>query len=122
MRVVINPGAGAVGRDADSLGHAYDNMRRLLADAGIPDASYRRDPDAQEGDGRFTFLVTLGDPARDVSVAMPGLPLERVRFAGRQDQDPWDFPRLYVDGSSWLWLWAVDALHERAFGDDEVQS
>ena len=40
------------------------------------------------------------------TVDMPGLPLAKVRFTGAKSQDIWTFPRLYVDDSSWVWLYS----------------
>lgn len=106
--ILINPGTGPV--QGATLDHAYDNMRALLADAGMPAAKFRRDPDEDVDGGRFPFLVTIGDD--EVSVDMPGIPLERVRYTGADDQNIWDFPRLYVDGSSWVWMFAVNRLRD----------
>ncbi|HEX8726947.1 MAG TPA: hypothetical protein VF737_16270, partial [Gemmatimonadaceae bacterium] len=46
--------------------------------------------------GRFAFDVVFD--GRSVSVLMPGLPLERVRYTGAAGQRISRFPRLYVDG------------------------
>jgi len=39
---------------------------------------------------------------------MPGLPLDRVRYIGAPEQNAWRFPRLFVDGNSWLWEFALE--------------
>lgn len=108
--LVINPGAGPV--SGSTLDHAYANMERLLADAGMKGGEFHRDcdPDNESDDGRFVFLVNIGD--EKVSVAMPGIPLRRVRYMGRKYQNAWDFPRLYVDGDSWLWKFAASTLRD----------
>lgn len=113
---MINPGTGPV--VGSTLDNAHANMQKLLEDAGFPDASWRRNVDAPEDDGRFSFLVEC--PADDehprgyaCSVDMPGISLEAVRYVGAKDQNIWHFPRLYVDGSSWVWKFAVNALRWR---------
>ncbi len=123
-QVIINPGTGPVA--GATLDNAYKNMEALLRDAGIPDAKWCRDVDAEEGGGRFSFLVTVPDPDDEGSttgcpVDMPGIPLAEVRYLGEPGQNIWDFPRLYVDGSSWVWKFAVSQLRERAAQTGSVE-
>jgi len=94
-----------------SVDAAYRGMRALLRDAGRGEARFERDPEASEPEGYFAFLVHIGgDP---VPVLMPGRPLREIRFTGAPGQDAWTTPRLYVDGSSWLWKYAASQLRER---------
>lgn len=102
VRVVINPGTGPVACATED--YATANISALLIDAGVEGATIERVP--QEDDaGRFAFLLKT-DKGR-CSVDMPGLPLERVRYLGTGGQNIWEFPRLYVDGSSWVWKYAI---------------
>jgi len=113
MNIVINPGTEPIGNANET--EAINNMTAFLADAGIPDATVERTAQQAKHDcgGRFFFDVT-GDGVRGGSceVLMPGLPLEKVRFVGGEDQNIWDFPRLYVGGSSWVWKYAVGMILE----------
>lgn len=63
-----------------------------------------------EPDGRYPFRVTVN--GRSHLVEMPALPLDAVRFLGGAGQNIWDFPRLFVDGSSWVWKYALHELQE----------
>lgn len=106
MSIIINPGSGPVG--GATIAHARANAH-VLAD----DVARRYDAGTEvqseftdQGDGRWTFLLTVGDTEHEVD--MPGLPVEEVRYLGTEDQNIWDFPRLYVDGSSWVWKWAIE--------------
>jgi hypothetical protein len=36
-----------------------------------------------------------------------------VRYLGIPGQNIWDFPRLFVDGSSWVWKFAIAVTVER---------
>ncbi len=52
---------------------------------------------------------------------MPGFPLDRVRYIEGEKRSILDFPRLYVDGSSWIWYIGIvkkgnvkEMLKERA--------
>ena len=88
--------------DAD-VRHVLPNLQRLVEDAGIEWGSVVVSVDDEWG-GRWPCLLVLG--GRECWVAMPGLPLERVRYMG-EPQNIWDFPRLYVDGDSWVWEFAI---------------
>lgn len=109
--VVINPGSGPA-RGA-TVGRAAFNIKRFVADLverGHQNVTCERRPDAdydhKDSDGRFCWLVGA-DGLEPVEVQMPGLPLEQVRWLG-PDQDIWQFPRLYVDDSSWIWFFALN--------------
>ena len=100
MSFIINPGSGPV--ENASLADAETNVTALIADTGRPfTARYT----GKEHNGRFAFELRIGDEVREVD--MPGLPLERVR-----SEDLLRIPRLYVDGSSWFWGFAVNILTE----------
>lgn len=102
-QIFINPGTGPVA-DATEV-EARKNMCQLIIDAEITGARVRRKSKLDDR-GRFGFRVVYADQSWDIE--MPGLPLERVRF--QPGLDPWQFPRLYVDGSSWLWEFAVSIM------------
>lgn len=111
MTIFINPGSGPVAEATEE--QAELNMRQFVADLherGHANVVWGRKPDADynndDQDGRFCWTVGVngGEP---VEVQMPGLPLERVRWLG-DAQDIWQFPRLYVDDSSWVWFFALN--------------
>lgn len=112
MRVAINPGSGPVSEATEP--NALDNMGAFIADLherGIDVDTFIRRPAADYGDGRYAFSVVTADEV-SVEVQMPGLPLEQVRWLGAEDQDIWQFPRLYVDGNSWIWYFALDQFED----------
>lgn len=109
--IVINPGSGPVG--GATAEQAEANIRQFAADlterghrnvttSRLADEDYNTD----DGDGRFCWLVSV-DGDQPVEVQMPGIPLDKVRWLGGEGQDIWDFPRLYVDDSSWVWYFAL---------------
>ena len=112
MSVFINPGSGPV--DGATIEYATTNMARfmddLVADGHIVTADGVGE---DQGDGRWRFVIVVDGQEREVE--MPGLPIDRVRWMGEPDQNIWDFPRLYVDGSSWVWKFALGACEP----DDE---
>jgi hypothetical protein len=100
--VVINPGTGPVA-DA-SEGEARRNMRAFVTDMALPGCHFRRRRRGDDGNGRYCFVIRR-DGSRPCEIQMPGWPLDRVRW--QEGANPWRFPRLDVDGSSWLWGFAV---------------
>jgi hypothetical protein len=82
--------------------NAAKNMSAFWTDMqarGLEPGAFTRRSNDDYGDGRYAFDFYLGEDLHQVQ--MPGLPLERVRYLGG-DQDIRDFPRLYVDDSSWV--------------------
>jgi hypothetical protein len=103
---VINPGAdvleGGVLDDAWTAVHA-------LREASAPKATIERKPDADYR-GRFAFDLVLG--RRRVEVLVPGVPM-----AVLTDDSAVFQPRLYVDGSSWYWQFAIGIAKSALVGD-----
>src|SRR5687768_2843943 len=114
MTFIINPGTGPV--EGASEDEARANIAQLILDAGLDHCGIY-DTDSQPGDGRYRFRLSYDDKTCEVDV--PGLPIERVRYLGKPHQNIFDFPRLYVDGSSWLWGFAVGMVRDRLVGEDE---
>lgn len=114
--VIINPGTGSVA-DA-TLEEAQKNIIQLIKDADLnPDEVTIKHNPKWDSDGRFGFLLKMGDHQCDVD--MPGLPLKQVRFMDKPDQNIWHFPRLYVDGGSWVWSFAIKWVNADLTGKSE---
>lgn len=112
MIAIGNPGTWAC-EDA-TREHAAANVRAFVEDMAL-----RRDvaiePTDYEKDGRFGFTLTTGE--RSCEVWMPGLPIEQVRYLGEPGQSIWDFPRLYVNKSSWVWCYGLGIAASRLLGE-----
>lgn len=105
--VYLNPGSGEVEGALEA--NAYTNIKQFVKDCD-PSLKWhwRRNRKADYGEGRFAFMVFCNEfPTHKVEIQMPGWELKRVRFMDGKTQDVWEFPRLYVDGSSWLWKFAI---------------
>lgn len=105
MEVIINPGSGKV-TDSGYL-QAYNNTLKFIEDCEIPLIIISSNCIAEEN-GRYSFK--LKSPLvcdMEWEVEMPSLPLDQVRYIDSESQNIWDFPRLYVDGSSWVWKFAI---------------
>lgn len=111
--MIINPGAGPV--DGTSAREARRNIGALCRDLALPLPRVRveRRPGADH-DGRYGYVLRRG--IRETEVTMPGLSLDRVRLG--PGDNPWHFPRLYVDGSSWLWPYAVEMARHALLDHD----
>ncbi len=101
--IIMNPGTGTV--DDATVEQATINIEQFIADLNEKGWQYIYLPN-RDDNGRFAFLLWNERPYRPVChiVDMPGCSLEQAR-EGR----PWYSPRLYVDGSSWLWGFALDS-------------
>jgi hypothetical protein len=113
MTIIINPGTGPV--EGATEENARANMDAFCADLRENDiiaTTISRFPDLDSA-GRFGYRLGTGD-ARVLEVEMPGLPLDQVRYVDSDTQSIWDFPRLYVDGDSWVWMFALSACEAPA--------
>lgn len=113
MTVCINPGSGPCAHA--TLEHAEENIRHFVTDLGRKHVKVVRLPEEDGDDGRFSFLLWEGTRCHQVD--MPGLPLDRVRYVDSERQNIFDFPRLYVDGSSWIWCIALSVLSDEKWKD-----
>ena len=119
--VIINPGTGPV--TSATLRHAWSAARVLRRDLEGFARAYRDDhppipwSDVRiirrprlDSNGRYGFVFKRGH--RRCELDMPGLPIERVRYVGSPGQNIWHFPRIYIDDSSWVWMYAVSSARE----------
>jgi len=61
--------------------------------------------------GRFGFVLTFAWAAGqeiDHEIAMPGVSLDLVEYRAQDRTSCWDFYRLYLNGGSWLWEFAIN--------------
>ena len=115
--IFSNPGIGNVRVYGDSVTFrdAASNILALIADVGSGLHLVSGYEDADES-GRYAFVLARQDKA-EVAVEMPGLPLELIRY--EQDKaSALMFPRLYVDGSSRWWPFAISELREFVADED----
>lgn len=110
LSVTINPGSGPAEGDEES---AMENMEQFvqdLRDRRVEVKNFGRIPEDEQG-GRFPYEIECAN-SRFFDVDMPGVPLEQVRFLDAEDQNIGDFPRIYVDGISWVWKFALNIIEE----------
>lgn len=98
--ISINPGSGPVNGEL-SWGNAYENIKQYIKDCEIPLHIVKSNHVPDEG--RYLFVLRNDEYDFETEVEMPGLPLEKVRYVRAEGQNILEFPRLYVDGGSWIW-------------------
>ncbi len=110
MKIVVNPGSGPV--EGATEEYAQANIQHFIADCGDGWRATRCVQD--DCNGRYSFVLWRGNRCHQVD--MPGLPLDRVRYMSGPFQRIGDFPRLYVDGGSWIWKFALSIIqhHEES--------
>lgn len=105
--IIINPGSAPVPEATEQ--HATSNATVFADDLrarGLAVDAFSRRPEADYGDGRYAYTLAMAD-GRKIEIQMPGLPTVQVRYVGDDGQNIWDFPRVYVDDSSWVWKFAL---------------
>ncbi len=102
MKISINHGTGPVVGATKRL--AIAAVRQLVTDVGLDGVTFRRRSTRCDYEGRYSFKLRRGKYSCVVDV--PGLPLVRVRYLD-PPQNIWDFPRLYINGSSFVWKYVV---------------
>lgn len=128
-RIIINPGTGPVTDASEALAQEAANQMRVdLASINPRHAdelriasgvTIERKSSLDEG-GRYGFSFALNE--RSVDVEIPGIAIDRVRYLGDDGQNIWHFPRLYVDGSSWVWMYALTSIRQALAGTQEDES
>lgn len=102
-----NPGTGPV--KCSRRDFADKNIAQLVQDVGLEGITIKKKRKDYD-DGRYAYK--LSRKGMEVEVHMPGWPLEDVRYLGGGGQNPFNFPRLYVDDNSYLWKFAISNIKE----------
>lgn len=113
--VIINPGAGPIEGRRTTARDAERNIRAFRWEIGAPRGMIRIQRLGRSHEdlaGRYDFRLSIRNRRDRTDISMPGLPLEEVRFVRGANVNVLRFPRLYVDGNSWLWPFAVSQARE----------
>lgn len=127
---IINPGTEPL-RDA-KLDLAAEAVLRFVEDLRTPGLGFEpiddmtvsralhpgaidgKHPDQDNPEGWFDFRITRGH--RVCYVSTPGVPFEIAR--GTPERGCMEGPRLYVEGESWWWPFALGVAHRALSGFD----
>ena len=101
------------------IDHAYANVRTLLDEAGLTDATFARDPDAEEAPGSFAFDVAIPGYTEEhgtVPVDISGVPLEKFKSSDHLAA------RVWIDGKCWWWENAISVLRDWVSSHQEEEA
>lgn len=99
VNIIINHGTG---KTYGNIEQATKNIVQFIKDTGINfQSKYIRRSD----NGRFVFEISNERQTHEIE--MVGENIDSVRYIDCYKQDIYDFPRLYVDDSSYVWLFAI---------------
>lgn len=108
--IIINPGTEDLPEATEvnakiALGLFISDLRERGVEVGWNGTT------VSEDGGRWLAVLVHADHTHDVE--MPGIAPEVTRRG-----EPWVSPRLYVDGSSWLWQYGLRGWDECGQDDD----
>jgi hypothetical protein len=77
--------------------------------------------DNKDDENYYEFILQCIEyPTYEVKVTMPSFPLEMLRFTGEKGQNIYDYYRILIDDSSWIWNCAlitkrtvIDSIEDR---------
>jgi hypothetical protein len=108
--MVVNPGTQAMSETSPKLAKA--GIAQFVEDLHPAKIKIKVKRDKKsDNDGWYGF--TLKSKHAKISVLMPGLPLEYMRGTKKDTTASWAFQRLYVEGNSWYWNFALEIAQER---------
>lgn len=104
--VLVNLGNGPVTGDV-CLDHAIAAVAAFIEELKLsdPPVAVTLQSPKHDGTGRYRFDLHRG--IRTVDVDMPGVPLSELRYYEGGTM-PHGCPRLYVEGNSWWWCYALE--------------
>lgn len=100
--IIVNPGAE---KTFGSIELAKKNIRQFIDDMGI---YFEFEDTGKRLEGRFIFKLIHKNLSYEIG--MVGENIESVRYIDGYTQNIWDYPRLYVDGNSYVWLYALKKI------------
>lgn len=100
--IAINPGSGVV--ESGSIEQSEINIKAFIDDLLVENVQYEFIK--IEENGRHSYRIFSDEISHEID--MPAIPLEEVRYLGVDGQNIWHYPRLYVDGSSLVWKYALN--------------
>lgn len=114
-QIIISPGTEP--RPDATEDNAAQIIRRFIDDLGLPGIACTRTPDDDPAypAGYYAFRLSAGEYACTVDV--PGVDPDTVQLG-----KPWRSSRLYVNGSSWLWGFALGFAADALTGGDDDES
>lgn len=99
IEVIQNPGTE---KSFGSIELAENNIKKFIEDTGI---YFEFEDTGKRLEGRFVFKLIHKNISYEIG--MVGENIESVRYIDGYTQNIWNYPRLYVDGNSYVWIYAL---------------
>lgn len=106
---IINPGTEK--QLNTSVDNAYEVVRHIIKDLDLTGGIVKRRKEGDDDRGWYAFTFYKGDRKSEVDI--PGIDPEIV-VKGQ----PFVSPRLYVNGSSWLYGYALGFINRDLTGEE----
>lgn len=103
MKIVINPGTEPIVKTTED--NAIKLAEYIAKDLKLDITNWQRNPKADDNQGRYGFIFKGAGGKVDVDI--PGIDPDITRKSM-----PFESPRLYVNGSSWLYGYALDFIYD----------
>jgi len=106
MNIIINPGTETQTKHSEE--NAVEIAKTISKDLKLPTDSWKRTPEKDDS-GRGWYSFTFKNKHNQtIEVDIPGIDHDTVVKG-----EPWVSPRLYVDGNSWLYGYALGFIERR---------
>jgi len=106
---IINPGTES--QKNTTLENALESAKRFVKDLDLPGLKLKRFKENDDCNGWFGFKLILED--NEVELDIPGVNPD-VFVKGI----PFKSPRCYINGSSWLYNYAISVAQEELTGNE----
>lgn len=86
---------------------AYENVQKFMKDCEIELHIAKAEfiPDEKK---RYTFILESNEVDNyTLKITMPSLSLDKVRYTEEKNQDVYNYHRILINDSSWLWKYAL---------------
>lgn len=103
MNIIINPGTEKQEKHKEK--NAIKVAEFIAEDLNLTEENWERNASRDDEDGWYGFWFK--GAGGKISVDIPGINPKIVRLG-----EPWKSPRLYVDGSSWLYGYALGFIRD----------
>ena len=104
MNIIINPGTGKT--EDHGFEQALSNIKVFIEECSI-DVELTSSIKHPSDDGRYSFLLQHKGTGKEFVIKIPALPLAEIYYTDSEKQNINIYPRLYVNGNSYVWKYAL---------------
>lgn len=104
MNIIMNPGTGKT--EDNGFEQALSNIKVFIQECTI-DIEITSSNKHPNENGRYSFFLKHWSTGKEFEIEMPSLPLSDVHYIDSENQNIMNYPRLYVNGNSYVWKYAL---------------